>query len=128
MKGWSDFELDDGSATSVGKPVAHRGQRRQYGRARRRLHGAGKGSIRYSTSRSAAASEVDVVVNGEIYHGAGPASEIGHIRLERDGTILEHRCSGWAVDRKIRELISSGRPSVLAIRSPKRKSCEARSW
>ena len=28
--------------------------------------------------------------------------EIGHVRLERDGTIVEDRCAGWGVDRAIR--------------------------
>jgi glucokinase len=45
-----------------------------------------------------------LVVGGRIYHGAQPGeSEVGHLRLDRDGTIVEERCSGWAVDRKIRQ-------------------------
>src|SRR5207253_102470 len=37
-------------------------------------------------------------------HGATPGeSEIGHVRLDKSGTTLESRCSGWAVDRKLRE-------------------------
>jgi glucokinase len=45
------------------------------------------------------------VSDGKIYHGATPGeSEIGHVRLSPDGTTLESRCSGWAMDRRIREL------------------------
>jgi len=55
-----------------------------------------------------------LVVGGRVYHGASPGeSEIGHLRLERDGTIVEERCSGWAVDRKIRERL----PESAALRS-----------
>jgi glucokinase len=54
-----------------------------------------------------------LVVDGHIYHGAAPGeSEIGHLRLDAAGTIVEHRCSGWAVDRKIRQRTKPG--SVLA--------------
>ena len=31
-------------------------------------------------------------------------SEIGHVRLDRAGTTVEARCSGWAVDARIRDL------------------------
>jgi len=48
-----------------------------------------------------------LVVDGRVYHGAAPGeAEIGHLRLDRDGTIVEQRCSGWAVDRAIRERAS----------------------
>jgi glucokinase len=46
-----------------------------------------------------------LVVDGRVYHGAAPGeAEIGHVRLDRQGTVLEKRCSGWAVDGRIREL------------------------
>ncbi|MEI7730714.1 MAG: ROK family protein [Verrucomicrobiota bacterium] len=46
-----------------------------------------------------------LVVSGQIYHGATPGeAELGHVRLNKRGTIVEQRCSGWAVDRRIREL------------------------
>jgi glucokinase len=58
-----------------------------------------------------------MVINGDIYHGAKPGeAEIGHIRLNREGLTLEDSCSGWAVDKKIRELISQKPHSKLAQR------------
>jgi len=55
-----------------------------------------------------------LVVDGCIYHGAAPGeAEIGHVRLDRAGTIVESRCSGWAVDAKIRALRQSEPSSVL---------------
>jgi glucokinase len=56
-----------------------------------------------------------LVVDERIYHGAKPGeSEIGHIRLDKTGTLLESRCSGWAVDKKIREAISTNPKSILS--------------
>jgi glucokinase len=44
-----------------------------------------------------------LVIDGKIYHGAPPGdAEIGHVRLDRAGATVESRCSGWAVDAKIR--------------------------
>jgi glucokinase len=44
-----------------------------------------------------------LVVNKEIYHGAGKSEgEFGHIRLDKNGRTVESACSGWAVDEKIR--------------------------
>src|SRR6185436_7727821 len=55
-----------------------------------------------------------LVVDGKIYHGASPGeAEIGHVRLDKSGTILEQRCSGWAVDARIRQLRESGERSFL---------------
>src|SRR5207245_1206498 len=38
---------------------------------------------------------------------------IGHVRLDRHGATVESRCSGWAVDRRIRQLKNNGTPSLL---------------
>ena len=55
------------------------------------------------------------MVDGKIYHGAKPGeSEIGHIRLDKSGKIVESSCSGWAVDNKIREAISQNQNGLLA--------------
>jgi glucokinase len=56
-----------------------------------------------------------LAVNGRIYHGAKPGeSELGHVRLDRSGAIVESRCSGWAVDARIRRLKSSHPECLLA--------------
>ncbi len=56
-----------------------------------------------------------LVVDGRIYHGAAPGeAEIGHVRLDRSGTIVEARCSGWAVDARIRDLTRQEPASALA--------------
>jgi len=126
IEGWSDFELERWLRDLSGKPVLIDNDANM-GALGEALHGAGKGfdPVFYITLGSGVGG--GLVVNGEIYHGAAPGeSEIGHIRLERDGTILEHRCSGWAVDRKIRELITSGQRSVLIDLVGKTTTGEAR--
>jgi glucokinase len=39
------------------------------------------------------------------------------VRLDRNGTIVEQRCSGWAVDAKIRAAVQSNPASVLASKA-----------
>jgi glucokinase len=56
-----------------------------------------------------------LVVDKKIYHGAIPGeAEIGHLRLDKSGTIVEKRCSGWAVDARIRNAIEKEPDSPLA--------------
>jgi glucokinase len=56
-----------------------------------------------------------LVVDGNIYHGKTPGeAEIGHVRLDRQGTILESRCSGWAVNARVRELKTAEPKGLLA--------------
>jgi predicted NBD/HSP70 family sugar kinase len=77
-------------------------------------HGAGAGfnPVFYVTLGSGVGG--GLVVDGRIYHGAGPGeSELGHVRLDRKGTIVEDRCSGWAVDAKIRRLKETGAHGAL---------------
>jgi glucokinase len=78
------------------------------------MHGAGLGRnpVFYVTLGSGVGG--GLVVDGRIYHGATPGeAEIGHVRLDRAGTTVESRCSGWAVDAKICALKSSDPSSVL---------------
>jgi glucokinase len=77
--------------------------------------GAGKGSspVLYVTLGSGVGA--GLVIADKIYHGMLPGElEIGHIRLDRSGTTLESRCSGWAVDKKIRDVVITNPESILA--------------
>ena len=56
-----------------------------------------------------------LVVDGRIYHGRAPGeAEFGHLRLDRDGTTVEDRCSGWAVDRRLRAMALAAPNGQLA--------------
>lgn len=90
------------------------------------LHGAGRGyrHVFYVTVGSGIGG--GMVVDGQIYHGAIPGeAELGHLWLvppgqEQPGQTLEETCSGWAVDRQIRDLL----PQMPAD-SPLRQMVEA---
>jgi glucokinase len=114
IEGWSEFALGSWLRQLVDAPVVvdNDANVAALGEA---LCGAGVGfsPIFYVTLGSGVGG--GLVVNGKIYHGAKPGeSEIGHVRLDRAGTVVEARCSGWAVDAKIRELKSREPGSVLA--------------
>lgn len=113
VEGWADFEIGawmhdlarvpvlvDNDANVAALAEAHRGA------------GAGKSPVFYVTLGSGVGG--GLILDGRIYHGALPGeSEIGHVRLDKAGTILESRCSGWAVDRRIRDELQSNPSSVL---------------
>jgi glucokinase len=114
IEGWSEFELgewlheqsgllvrvdNDANVAALGEALAGAGR--------------GRSPVFYVTLGSGVGG--GLVVEGRIYHGAKPGeSEIGHVRLDKSGTIVEQRCSGWAVDRRIREAIAGEPHSGLA--------------
>lgn len=105
IEGWADFELGQWLQEIIGAPVAVENDANTacLGEA---LRGAGQGKnpVFYVTLGSGVGG--GLVVDGQIYHGGIPGeAEIGHVRLDRSGVIVEERCSGWAVDRRIREAI-----------------------
>jgi glucokinase len=68
-----------------------------------------------------------LITHGQIYHGAKPGeAEIGHVRLDPSGTTVESRCSGWAVDARIRALADSEPNSFLARQLTAERGGEAR--
>jgi glucokinase len=55
-----------------------------------------------------------LAIDRRIYHGAPPGEcEFGHVRLDRHGATVESRCSGWAIDARIRDQ-RHRRPTILA--------------
>ncbi len=112
IEGWSEFDLGGWLKGLAGVPVFvdNDANVAALGEAR---HGAGVGAnpVFYVTLGSGVGG--GLVAEGRIYHGAAPGeAEIGHVLLDRNGTILESRCSGWAVDARIRAL-KSGAPASL---------------
>ena len=114
IQGWADFPLGEWLRERTGKAVAidNDGNVAALGEAK---CGAGMDSnpVFYVTLGSGVGG--GLVVDGHIYHGAKPGeSEIGHLRLDRGGVLVEQRCSGWAVDARIREVIEREPASALA--------------
>jgi glucokinase len=114
IEGWSGFDLAGwlGAQTNTPVFVDNDADVAALGEA---FHGAGVGAdpVFYVTLGSGVGG--GLVAGGKIYHGAKPGEmEIGHVRLDRDGTIVESRCSGWAVDARIRALKTTDPASALA--------------
>jgi glucokinase len=126
IEGWSDFGLAEWlhSLTHVPVLVDNDANVAALGEA---SNGAGTGSnpVFYVTLGSGVGG--GLVVDGAIYHGMAPGeAEIGHVRLNRRGDTIESRCSGWAVDRKIRNACASRPDSALARLGRDSKGAEAR--
>ncbi len=103
IEGWSGFPLKEwlGDLTGVPTVVDNDANVAALGEA---LHGAGKNydNVFYVTLGSGVGS--GIVFDKNIYHGAFPGeAEMGHIRLDKTGRTIESACSGWAVDKKIRD-------------------------
>lgn len=114
IEGWSDFELVPWVKELARAPVCVDNDANTAALAEA-CKGAGMNSnpVFYVTLGSGVGG--GLVVNREIYHGAIPGeAEIGHVRLDKSGLILEKRCSGWAVDERIRSAIREEPDSALA--------------
>src|SRR5260370_19469573 len=114
VEGWTGFELKDWLQNLTSLPVFADNDSNvaSLGEA---AHGAGKGFNPMFYVNCGSGVGGGLVVGGGIYHGATPGeSEIGHVRLDRSGTIVEARCAGWAVDARIRALKITEPESALA--------------
>jgi glucokinase len=126
IHGWSEFDLAGWLRQLASAPVFADNDANvaALGEAR---HGAGVGfnPVFYVTLGSGVGG--GLVADGKIYHGSVPGeAEIGHIRLDRSGTTVESRCSGWAVDARIRELVKKEPASLLAKKAGNAARREAR--
>jgi len=114
IEGWPEFPLGEWLGDLAGAPVRVENDA-NLGALGEASRGAGAGfrTVFYVTLGSGVGG--GMVIDGQIYHGATPGeAEIGHVRLDRSGTTLESRCSGWAVDARIRVTKVSHPASALA--------------
>ena len=121
VAGWDDFPLGEWlhELTGLTVLVENDANVAALGEA---LHGAGRGANPVFWVNSGSGVGGGLVVDGRLCHGAVPGEmEIGHVRLERDGTIVEDRCSGWAVDRAVQAAVEREPESVLAQIAAKSK-------
>lgn len=126
IEGWSEFDLSGWLRQLAGTRVVADNDANVGALGEARC-GAGQGfsPVFYVTLGSGVGG--GLVVDGKIYHGAKPGeAEIGHVRLDRAGTIVEERCSGWAVDARIRELQVADPASLLARLAGERVGGEAK--
>jgi len=126
IEGWSGFPLGEWlrERTSLLTCVDNDANVAALGEA---THGAGKNFNPMFYITMGSGSGGGLVVDGELYHGAKPGeAEIGHVLLDRRGTKFEERCSGWAVDRRVRGAARDQPQSILAGLLPSVEGGEAR--
>ena len=126
IEGWSGFDLGGWLREMTGLPVRvdNDANVAALGEATRGA-GAGHNPVFYVTMGSGVGG--GLVVDGNIFHGAAPGeSELGHVRLDKSGVIVEQRCSGWAVDARIRRLRDEGVKSLLVDGLPASPGGEAK--
>ncbi len=126
VEGWSGFDLAGWLRELSGLPVTIENDANTAALSEA-LCGAGRGHrvVFYMNMGSGVGG--GLVVDGKIFHGAAPGeAEIGHVRLDKSGVTVEQRCSGWAVDGKIRAAIAHEPASTLARLCADTNSGEAR--
>lgn len=116
VAGWDAFPLADWLADIAHLPVFVENDANvaALGEA---WHGAGRGHdpVFYVTIGSGVGG--GLVRAGDIFHGAPPGeAEIGHLRLDAAGRTCESLCSGWSLDRRIRESVAALPEGELARR------------
>lgn len=114
IAGWQDFELGEWLRKQTGLPVLvdNDANVAALGEAR---HGAGAGADPVFWINMGSGVGGGLAVNRRLYHGAKPGeAEIGHVRLDKSGVTLEGRCSGWAVDRRLREAAAANPDGAVA--------------
>lgn len=124
--GWNDFPMAEWIEGQIHAPVFVDNDA-NVGALGEASHGAGAGMspVFYVTLGSGVGG--GLVLDGRIYHGAAPGeAEIGHLRLDRTGVLVEERCSGWAVDGQVRAAVARGATSALARHAAGLASGQAR--
>jgi glucokinase len=114
IEGWSGFPLGTWLKEQTKLPVFVDNDANAAALAEA-AHGAGAGCdpVFFTTMGSGVGG--GLVAAGRIYHGAPPGeAELGHTLLDRTGRIVESSCSGWAVDRKLREAAREFPLGILA--------------
>ena len=114
IAGWSDFPMGDWLRERTGLPVFvdNDSNLATLGEA---ICGAGKGMNPVFYTNMGSGVGGGLAVNGRIYHGAPPGEmEIGHLRMYGPERILEDDCSGWSLDRAVREAVKQAPDSKLA--------------
>ena len=104
VEGWAGFALGEWLRNLTGLPIVVENDSNTAALGEAHC-GAGRGSNPVFYFNMGSGMGGGLIVDGKIYHGEKPGEvEFGHLKLDRQGTTVESRCSGWAVDRRIRAL------------------------
>jgi glucokinase len=118
VAGWENFPLRDWLSERAGRvPVTVETDANTAGLAEAAAGaGAGFQTVFYCNFGSGVGGALVTERGRVVYHGAPPGEmEFGHLRLTREGETVESKCSGWAVDERIRaDCARAPRDSTLA--------------
>lgn len=113
IKGWENFQLAAWLNNLTDLPVAVDNDA-NVAALGESLSGAGANASPVFYTNLGSGVGGGLTIDGRIYHGDIPGEcEFGHLRLDRFGTTIESRCSGWAIDRRIRALQTTDPQSTL---------------
>jgi glucokinase len=114
IEGWPEFDLRGWLHELTRLPIAVENDSNLATLAEATLGaGAGFNAVFYFNLGSGVGG--GLALDGRIYHGRAPGEvEFGHLRLDKSGAIVEQRCSGWAIDRRLRTLAAEAPGSPLA--------------
>lgn len=125
VSGWNNFNLKKWLEGLTKKPAVIENDANVAALAES-VYGCGKGFERVFYITIGSGIGGGMVVNGDIYHGKMPGEvEIGHLRLDKKGSTLESKCSGWAVNKKIRDYIQQYPDSLMAQMAARNPAPEA---
>ena len=126
IEGWSGFPLRDWLHDLSGLPVVIENDANSAAMAEA-VRGAGRGLNPAFYMNMGSGVGGGLIINGKIYHGTAPGEvEFGHLRLDPDGTTVEDRCSGWAVDNAVRDAAKNNPDCPLAQLLDKETGGEAK--
>ena len=126
IAGWDKMDLRGWLSALINAPVAIDNDANVAALAEA-CHGAGVGCSPVFYTNSGSGVGGGLVVDGKIYHGAPPGeAELGHVRLTPSGPTVEESCSGWAVDRKVREHCARRPSGILGTLAAQAPGSEAR--
>ncbi|HUR10093.1 MAG TPA: ROK family protein [Flavitalea sp.] len=104
VAGWQDFSFIDWFGEWISVPIYIENDANVAAIAEATL-GAGKPyrKVFYCTLGSGVGS--GFVNDGLLYEGIPVEMEFGHMKIDHSGTTVEQVCSGWAINKKIREQV-----------------------
>jgi len=124
--GWHHFPLTDWLQELIHCPV-YADNDANIAALGEALRGAGRpyDQVYYVTEGSGVGS--GYVRAGEIIHGQIPGEwELGHLRIDTNGTPLQDVASGWGIDQRIRQGLADNPNSVLTSLAQRDSGHEAR--
>jgi glucokinase len=114
IDGWESFPLARWIAEQTGLPVRADNDANTAALAEATC-GAGRGDDPVFYFNLGSGVGGGMIIRGRVFHGLPPGeAEFGHLRLDRSGQTVESRCSGWAIDRRLRSAATADPQSILA--------------